>query len=410
MLLPEIDLDQYTYHLPEERIAQYPLPQRDQSKLLVYSGGQIRHDQFNHITDHLPDGCTLVFNDTKVIPARLVFHKPTGAAIEVFLLDPTTPSKDIQQTMQATGSCTWNCMIGNKKRWKQHQPLLKTIEINEKEVTLTANLQVSNQVQLTWDDPSIAFVDLIQRAGQVPLPPYMRRKAEKTDQKRYQTVYSRSHGAVAAPTAGLHFTDTLLKALDLQGIKKEYLTLHVGAGTFQPIKETNVVHHPMHGEQMVISRQNIDQLLQAKHLIAVGTTSLRSLESLYWYGVKLQHGEADEFYVGKLDPYQAYSKLPNFKQSLQMVKAKMQEHQLAQITGYTEIFIFPPYRMRSISGLITNFHLPASTLILLVAAFVGDDWKKIYQEALDQDYRFLSYGDSSLLLPSNHDKVIDKRL
>ena len=402
MLLPEIDLDQYTYHLPQERIAQYPLPQRDHSKLLVYSGGQIQHDQFNHITDHLPNGCTLVFNDTKVIPARLIFQKPTGATIEVFLLDPIAPSTDIHQAMQATGSCTWNCMIGNKKRWKAHQPLLKTILVDKKEVTLTAKLQDSNQVQLTWDDASIPFVDLIQHAGQVPLPPYMRRKAEKTDQKRYQTVYSKSHGAVAAPTAGLHFTDALLKMLDHQGVKKEYLTLHVGAGTFQPIKETNAVHHPMHGEQMVISQQNIDQLLLAEHLVAVGTTSLRSLESLYWYGVKLYNGDGDEFHIGKLDPYQVYPELPDFKQSLQMVKARMQEQHLAQITGYTEIFIFPPYRMRSISGLITNFHLPASTLILLVAAFVGNDWKKIYQEALDHDYRFLSYGDSSLLLPSNH--------
>ncbi len=410
MLLPKIDLNQYSYHLPEHRIAQYPLPQRDQSKLLVYHQGDIRHHHFKDIVELLPKPCTLVFNDTKVIPARLQFQKPTGAVIEVFLLDPVQPSTDINVAMQAKAACSWTCMIGNLKRWKNQQPLQRSITIDNKDVLLTAHLEGPNQVSLTWDNPEINFVDLIKNAGQVPLPPYMRRKAESSDIQRYQTVYSKRDGAVAAPTAGLHFTDEILDALDLQEIKKEYLTLHVGAGTFQPIKESNVTQHPMHGEQLNISLQNLENLLKADTLISVGTTSLRSLESLYWFGVKLIHGKGDSFHIEKLEPYLDYSELPNFKQSLQTVLEHMQAKQLTQLKGYTEVFIFPPYQIKSCQGLITNFHLPASTLILLVAALIGDNWKRVYQQALDQDYRFLSYGDSSLLLSSIPHKVIDKRV
>ena len=408
MVLPEIDLKHYTYQLPDDRIAQYPLPHRDQSKLLVYNQGQILHRQFHQITDHLPKGCTLVFNDTKVIPARLEFQKPTGATIEVFLLDPVTPSSDINLAMLVTESCNWSCMIGNLKRWKKHQSLQKQILVNGSEIVLTARLQAPNQVHLSWDNSEITFVEIIKNAGQVPLPPYMKRKAETEDQRRYQTVYSRIDGAVAAPTAGLHFTDPILNLLDKQGIKKEYLTLHVGAGTFQPVKESNVADHPMHGEQLSVTLQNVNNLLKSENLIAVGTTSLRTLESLYWYGVKLQNRRGDDFHIGKLDPYLEYPKIPSFKESLLAVQSHMESQQLTRINGYTEIFIFPPYQVRSCIGLITNFHLPASTLILLVASFMGEDWKKVYQQALRHDYRFLSYGDSSLLLPSIQDKVIDK--
>jgi len=351
---------------------------------------------------YLPENTTMVFNDTRVIPARLVFKKSTGAVIEIFLLDPVWPSTDINVAMQATGSGTWSCMIGNLKRWKEHQSLEMPVLVDGKTVTLTANRLTSEQVQLRWDDPGMAFVDLIKKAGQVPLPPYMKRKAAPEDRKRYQTVYSKYHGAVAAPTAGLHFTDTLLESLESQGVTKKYLTLHVGAGTFQPIKASRVSDHPMHGEQIHVSRQNIVDLMEAKNLVAVGTTSLRILESLYWYGVKLIDKKGHDFHISKPDPYDEYRYLPEFKESLQQVKSHLENQQIDSLRGYTEIFIFPPYRIKSCRGLITNFHLPASTLILLVAAFVGEDWRKVYQEALDQDYRFLSYGDSSLLLPSIH--------
>jgi S-adenosylmethionine:tRNA ribosyltransferase-isomerase len=400
MEIPEIDLNKYTYRLPEHRIAQYPLPQRDQSKLLVYEKGGINHEQFDHLGKHLPEQTTLVFNDTKVIPARLLFRKSTGAVIEIFLLEPVKPSTDLNIAMQAKRSITWTCMIGNLKRWKEHQSLQLPVKVGDHIITITANRISSDQVQLDWDDPGMAFVDLIREAGQVPLPPYMKRKADPEDRTRYQTVYSRYHGAVAAPTAGLHFTDSLLESLEYQGIERKYLTLHVGAGTFQPIKASRVSDHPMHGEQIHISKLNLEDLIKAKNLVAVGTTSLRTMESLYWYGVKLIHNKGSEFHIRKLDPYQEYSFLPEFKASLEAVKLHLDNQQLDHIQGYTEIFIFPPYRTRSCQGLITNFHLPASTLILLVAAFVGDDWKMIYQEALSKDYRFLSYGDSSLLLPS----------
>lgn len=400
MDLPKINLQDFAYPLPKHRIARYPLPLRDKSKLLVYRGGSIGHHQFRQIGEFLPEGTTLVFNDTRVIPARLQFRKETGAAIEIFLLDPVKPSHDINIAMQATQRCTWNCMVGNQKRWKPHQVLQMLITADGKLITLRAEQAAQHQVSFTWDDPALAFVDLVKAAGQVPLPPYLRRNAEPDDRDRYQTVYSKFDGAVAAPTAGLHFTGSLLESLESQGVTKEYLTLHVGAGTFQPIKTDSVIEHPMHGEQIHITLSNIERLINASSLVAVGTTSLRTLESLYWYGVQLLNGMGHDFFIHKLAPYNQYQHLPGFRKSLESVKMHLEKHQQSAITGFTEIFIFPPYQVRSSIGLITNFHLPESTLILLVAAFIGSDWKKVYREALDNNYRFLSYGDSSLLLPS----------
>jgi S-adenosylmethionine:tRNA ribosyltransferase-isomerase len=403
MELPVINLADYQYPLPEDRIAQHPLSNRDESRLLVYQAGSIGHHHFKELSNYLPKHATLVFNDTKVIPARLLFQKDTGAFIEIFLLNPIEPTTDINLAMQERAGCTWTCMIGNLRRWKEGQTLFLNLQVDKKKVVLTASRAGTDQVTFSWGSKDLTFVEIVKSAGQVPLPPYMKRKAESEDRKRYQTVYSKSHGAVAAPTAGLHFTDSLLKILEFQGVKKEFITLHVGAGTFLPIKTGNVTDHAMHGEQVYITSKNIDHLIKSDNLIAVGTTSLRTLESLYWYGVKLINGLGQTFSIGKLFPYQDHPTRPGFKEALKAVQQQMKSKHLTSIKGHTEIFIFPPYQIKSSIGLITNFHLPSSTLILLVAAFIGDDWRKVYQSALDNNYRFLSYGDSSLLLPGIRD-------
>ncbi len=358
MALPEINLRDYHYQLPQDRIAQHPLSKRDASKLLVYANATISHGSFRDLGSYLPKNSTLVFNDTRVIPARLQFYKDTGAAIEIFLLHPVLPAPDINLVMQARGCCTWSCLIGNLKRWKMGQILQLALTVKGAEVVLTASRVTDNQVKLCWDQLDLPFVELIKIAGQVPLPPYMKRKALAEDRKRYQTVYSRTHGAVAAPTAGLHFTESILKSLESQGVTKEHLTLHVGSGTFQPIKTESVTDHPMHGEQISVTIKSIEHLINAKNLIAVGTTSLRTLESLYWYGVNLINALDHEFHIEKLAPYQKYHNLPDYIQSLEAVKAHMETNNLETINGYTEIFIFPPYRIKSCVGLITNFHLP----------------------------------------------------
>ncbi len=395
---PSLDLNDYQYHLPEQRIAQHPLQERDGSKLLIYNQGEIHHQKFRDIGQFLPNPCTLVFNDTKVIPARLFFKKETGALIEIFLLNPLSPSLDLQLALQAHGQSTWSCMIGNRKRWKPTRKLKLSLEINERSVLLAARQLSEDQVELKWEPADLTFAEILEAAGRIPLPPYMKRSPIDEDFDRYQTVYSQVKGAVAAPTAGLHFTDQLLESLAAQGVHTEYLTLHVGAGTFQPIKASKVQDHTMHGEQMIVSKRNIEALLQAENLVAVGTTSLRTLESLYWYGVKLKAGLGDDFFIEKLLPYHYHKDLPSFQQAMKAIQHYMRDKETEVLQGTTEIFIFPPYQMRSCQGLITNFHLPGSTLILLVAAFVGDSWREIYTTALEKDYRFLSYGDASLLL------------
>lgn len=382
-----IDLKDYHYLLPNEKIAKFPLPERSDSKLLYYKQGKISHDTFKSIPRVLPKKCLLVFNDTKVIPARLIFHKSTGARIEVFLLEPSLPPNH-EQGMKAKNSCSWHCMIGNSKKWKSE-------EIEVAEIGLKATRQ-NDEVTFFWDQ-NLAFSEILELAGKTPLPPYIDREVTDSDKKCYQTVYSKHEGAVAAPTAGLHFAYELLDELKERGIKKEYLTLHVSAGTFQPIKAETVDDHPMHREQIIVSKQNVENLLKTETIIPVGTTSLRTLESLYWFGVKLLNGETD-FFIPKLYPYE-HADSPTKTESLQAVLAFMMKNKITHLTGHTEIFIFPGYTFRMNTGLITNFHLPGSTLILLVAAMIGEDWRKVYQEALDAGYRFLSYGDSSLLLP-----------
>lgn len=389
-------LQDYQYRLPDERIALHPLAARDQSKLLCYREGHVNHHTFREIANLLPADALLFFNDTKVIPARLVFKKESGAHIEVFLLQPADPSLLVQQAMVATERSTWQCTIGNLKRWKEGTAL----RLQQGDTVLEARLadREKGWVEFSWKPAAQAFAAMVALFGKTPLPPYIKRKAETEDREWYQTVYAHHEGAVAAPTAGLHFTPAVLEALRTRGIETDFLTLHVGAGTFRPIKTENVLAHDMHEEQLVVSRQNICHLLQGKPVVAVGTTAMRVLESLYWYGTLLAADPQAAFHIRQRTPYAQPTEM-SLTDSLRGVLKKMDELGVDQLSGSTAIFIRPGYRFRVCRGLITNFHQPGSSLILLVAAFVGNDWKRIYQAALDNDYRFLSYGDSSLLWP-----------
>ncbi|MCS6973469.1 MAG: S-adenosylmethionine:tRNA ribosyltransferase-isomerase [Cyclobacteriaceae bacterium] len=396
MIRPE----DYTYHLPQERIALYPLEKRDASRLLVYNKGNIEHARFFQLADYLPQNTVLFLNDTRVIHARLLFTKPTGAVVEIFLLSPEEPFKELNQAMQTPARCVWKCNIGNLKRWKDGA---LTMLSKEKGIELNARLlnREEGLVELSWQPAHYTLADILHDFGKTPLPPYIQRPAEEADENRYQTVYSRHEGAVAAPTAGLHFTESVFDSLRNKGITWDFLTLHVSAGTFQPIKTADALQHVMHEEQVVIRRDNLELLAQPdKFIVAVGTTSMRTLESLYWYGVKLIANPEADFYVGQDEPRNAPANLPTLQQVLDAIARRMDRLSTHSLTGRTAVYIYPGYRFKVCKGLITNFHLPGSTLILLVAAFVGNDWRRIYQEALDNGYRFLSYGDSSLLLPA----------
>ena len=400
MDIPQIDLRDYEYTLPDERIAKFPLEKRDSSQVLNYKKGEIRHFHFFDIPDLLPADTLLVYNDTKVIPARLIFQRETGAKIEIFLLKPTAPTTVIPEIMLAKHPVTWETMIGNAKKWKAGEALQGKVNIGGREVVLSAKLldRELKQVEFSWNAADIAFVDLVEASGEIPLPPYLNRRPEAEDRDRYQTVYSKKEGAVAAPTAGLHFTAEVFDRLRKKGIREAQVTLHVSAGTFQPIKVDNVLEHPMHSEQIQINRATIVTLLEnAETTVAVGTTSVRTLESLYWFGVKLIEGKGAEFFVSKLFAYEKREKFPSKVDALQAILDLMDRENQDSILGQTEIFIFPGYIFRMIEGLITNFHQPGSTLILLIATILGEDWKTVYGEALAKDYRFLSYGDSSLL-------------
>ena len=386
----------YSYVLPPDKIAIYPLAQRDSSKLLVYKKSTITHSVFGALPSHLPKNAFLFFNDTRVIPARLHFRKETGAAIEIFLLNPVDPSPLIYETMASTERCSWHCTIGNLKKWPEGTKLKKEMPGLKLEASLTD--RKNSVVEFSWKTGQ-SFAEIIRKSGETPLPPYIRRAPEATDEERYQTVYSHYDGAVAAPTAGLHFTPAVLDELDRSNIGRDFLTLHVSAGTFQPIKTPNPQEHVMHEEQIIINRTNVENLLIPGRLItAVGTTSMRTLESLYWFGTKLSIDRRAEFRISQDDPY-TITKTPLPADALAAVANHMDEQQTDHLIGETSIYIRPGYTFRICQGLITNFHQPASTLILLVAAFVGEDWRKIYDEALTNDYRFLSYGDSSLLIP-----------
>lgn len=397
--IAELKLSDYEYNLPEEKIAKFPLEKRDTSKLLQFKKGEIEHLKFNQLPELIPAGSLMVFNNTKVIPARLIFQRSTGAKIEIFLLKPIAPTTVINEVMIKTDTVSWECMIGNLKKWKVGEILSGELMYQSQNIRLNASLiDLENRiVRFTWD-AEVPFVSIVEASGEVPLPPYLNRKPVDEDRPRYQTVYSKNEGAVAAPTAGLHFTEQVLDRLTENNVKKEFLTLHVGAGTFQPIKTDNITEHNMHSEQVVVSISTIKSVAEHQSkLLAVGTTSMRSLESLYWFGVRLLRNEGDEFLIPKLYPYQKFSLLPSRNESFEKIYNYMCNKGLNEITGSTEIFIVPGYKFRVCDGLVTNFHQPGSTLILLVAAFTNECWRQLYDEALDKDYRFLSYGDSSLL-------------
>ncbi|HCS21941.1 MAG TPA: S-adenosylmethionine tRNA ribosyltransferase [Bacteroidetes bacterium] len=389
-----LSLRGFHYPLDESKIPPFPLPERDQARLLVYREGQISHSVFHALCDHLPAEALLVFNDTRVIPARLIFHRQSGARIEVLLLEPAEPT-DVQVIMQSGSPTRWECIIGGLKKWKEGEVL--QLDLGPTRLKAILEDRSKGRVRLEWDS-TLSLSEVLEMAGQLPLPPYFHREAEESDKDRYQTVYAKHEGAVAAPTAGLHFTQRVFEQLEKKGIHQTRLTLHVGAGTFKPVKVDDPREHAMHNEKMWVKRSNIEDLLHAKGpVIPVGTTSMRTLESLYWWGCKLIEKPDAEFFIEKLEAYSLHP-YPKAK-SLQAILDYMDKNKLREIHGRTEILIYPGYHFAFSQGLITNFHLPETTLIMLVAAFVGDDWRKIYEEALNKDYRFLSFGDSSLLLP-----------
>ena len=399
----QISIEDYNYSLPDERIAKFPLPKRDESKLLLYRDGKVSESIFKHITDYLPEGSLMVFNNTRVIQARLLFQRATGAQIEVFCLDPAAPH-DYELIFQQTEACNWICLIGNAKKWKE--PVLsREITVAGQTVRLSAEKVQSygetHLVRFSWDG-GFSFAEVLDAAGELPIPPYLHRKTEESDLKTYQTVYSKIKGSVAAPTAGLHFTPEVLAVLDAKGFGREELTLHVGAGTFKPVKSETIEGHEMHTEYISVRRSTIERVMQNfGKIIAVGTTSVRTLESLYYIGVTLAtHPDAtsEELVVRQWMPYEDANNRLTPTEALQNILDYLDKHQLNTLITATQIIIAPGYEFKIVKGIVTNFHQPKSTLLLLISAFVKGDWKNIYDYALGHDFRFLSYGDSSLLL------------
>jgi S-adenosylmethionine:tRNA ribosyltransferase-isomerase len=399
-----ISTNDYAYNLPDDKIAKYPLAERDQSKLLVWKNGQILDEQFKKLPEYLPANCLLVFNNTKVIRARLHFMKETGAKIEIFCLDPVDPA-DYQIAFQTTQSCVWKCMIGNQKKWKGDR-LRKIIRIDETDIELCAEQtdpeNNKSLIKFSWNNPEFEFSRIIEHAGSLPIPPYLNRETEQSDLERYQTVYSKIKGSVAAPTAGLHFTQKVFSHLEQDGHQLAELTLHVGAGTFQPVKSETISGHEMHSEHFYIHRDFLNQLL--KHSgknIAVGTTSVRTLESLYWLGIqaiKNPDMDCNDLKISQWEGYQESGEPLQAKEALSGLIGLLDRNQTDFLSASTQIIIAPGYQFRIVDGLITNFHQPQSTLLLLISAYLGDEWRKIYDHALANDYRFLSYGDSNLYL------------
>jgi S-adenosylmethionine:tRNA ribosyltransferase-isomerase len=453
-----ISIADFSYHLPQENIAFHPLAARDASKLLIYRDGRIQEDVYRHISNYIPEGSLLVFNNTKVVEARILFQKATGAQIELFCLEPPPEYPDITVAMMQQGSVRWKCLIGGASKWKPGQVLTKTIEpaampasqhetINRQEpvsrpepsdqhISLTLEARYLEKaegaflIEFSWTPSHLTFAELLHRAGLIPLPPYIRRAAEEADQERYQTIYARHDGSVAAPTAGLHFSDNIFASLSQKHIRQEYVTLHVGAGTFMPVKAATMEGHTMHTEWISVERSTIVALLQAignipapahqepdlrdqARIIPVGTTSLRTIESLYWLGLKIIAGPSvapEDLAVRQWDAYE-WEEQTSSPRSISSVGARealnalldwMDRQGLTQLLSRTQLLITPGYRWKIAQALITNFHQPESTLLLLVAALIGEDWRKVYQYALDHQFRFLSYGDGSLLFPPSN--------
>ena len=401
--IQEIAIAEYDYPLPDERIAKYPLAERDTSKLLLYKSGEIIEEKFSNLPGFIPQGALMVFNNTRVIQARLRFRKETGAQIEVFCLEPEQPA-DYQQMFQETKECVWQCLVGNSNRWKGGV-LSQVINIAGVDVTLSVERVSSaasvNLVRFSWDG-GFSFAELLDAAGELPIPPYLNRKTEESDKNTYQTVYSKIKGSVAAPTAGLHFTPSVLAALDAAGVQRGEVTLHVGAGTFKPVKSELIADHAMHEEYIEVQRSLIERLVVAGGAaVAVGTTSVRTLESLYFLGEQVYESPdiaEDELFVGQWTPYNKPHALPAVE-ALQALLRWMDVKGVDRVHSHTQIMIAPGYEFRIVKAIVTNFHQPKSTLLLLVSAFIGGDWRRVYDYALENGFRFLSYGDSSLLIP-----------
>ena len=399
-----IKISEFNYPLPDERIAKFPLSNRDESKLLVYRNGEVNEDRFTSLPDYLEPGEMMVFNNTKVIQARLHFRKETGALIEVFCLEPIAPN-DYALSFQQTQKCSWLCMVGNLKKWKEGE-LKRTIEVKGKTITLTATRGecrgTSHWIDFAWNDETLTFADVLEAVGELPIPPYLNRETQESDKQTYQTVYSKIKGSVAAPTAGLHFTERVLKTLDERGIDREELTLHVGAGTFKPVKSEEIEGHEMHTEYISVNRRTIEKLIaHGGKTVAVGTTSVRTLESLYYIGILISmnpEANQEELHVKQWMPYEPHPALTPVE-SLQNILDYLTRNNMEALHTSTQIIIAPGYEYKIVKKIVTNFHQPQSTLLLLVSAFVKGDWKKIYDYALSHDFRFLSYGDSSLLIP-----------
>jgi S-adenosylmethionine:tRNA ribosyltransferase-isomerase len=400
-----IRIRDYNYDLPHHRIAEFPLSERDASKLLIYRKGEIVNSHFSNLHEHLPDGSTLILNNTRVIEARILFQKPTGGVIEIFCLVPF--QQTVEQSLSSQGKVQWQCLIGGASKWKAGQILQKKIYINDYAVEVSAKY-ISKQsddfiIEFSWQTQHL-FAELLHAAGAIPLPPYIKRNVTEEDKERYQTIFSKQEGSVAAPTAALHFTENVFQKIEEKNISAEYITLHVGAGTFKPVKTETVAEHEMHKEPFTISIDVLKKIISSQKIIAVGTTSLRTLESIYWIGVKLMNGFIQNEWA--LQQWEAYDLEKNYpgvsvKESLSILINWLEKNDQAQLHCQTGLIIVPGYGFKIPDGLITNFHQPQSTLLLLVSAFIGEDWRKVYQHALDNDYRFLSYGDSSLLWRSH---------
>jgi S-adenosylmethionine:tRNA ribosyltransferase-isomerase len=400
MHLSDLSIQDYTYQLPQERIATFPLRERDASKLLVYNNGVIDEDIYRNLDHWLPPGSVLIFNDTKVISARLLFHKPTGGVIEIFCLEPHE-YPDITTAMMQRGTVFWKCLIGGASKWKHGQVLQMKIIVGKIQTTLQAKYVEkkidSFIIEFSWDD-RLTFGEILHHAGAIPLPPYIKREVQPLDVERYQTVYAHHEGSVAAPTAGLHFTDNLLNRLREKTIQTDFITLHVGAGTFKPVKSPTIRGHEMHAEFITVSRKTIQNIVEnvGKNIIPVGTTSLRTIESLYWLGVKVASGQENDLTLSQWEAYELENQHLSPGHALENLLDVMNRKNMGQLTTKTNIMIVPGYKVRIATALITNFHQPQSTLLILIAALIGNDWKRVYDYALQNDFRFLSYGDGCL--------------
>ena len=414
----DLSILDYTYSLPEERIAKYPLPERDASKLLVYKDGTITESVYRELASHLPADALLIFNNTKVVEARLLFTKSTGGNIELFCLEPHDQYADVTTAMLQKGKVLWKCLVGGAKKWKA-ESLVKEIYEGNKTVRLSATMMERLNdyfiIELSWDDDSLTFAEILHIAGLIPLPPYLNRAADEADKATYQTIYAEHDGSVAAPTAGLHFTKRLFESLEAKGITHQFVTLHVGAGTFKPVKAATMQEHEMHAEFIDVSIDLIESLLINNTIVPVGTTSFRTIESLYWMGVKvmsyellvmsdkqsspvLGDGGLNGGWDGGLTQWDAYELPQDIKKedALLALTNWMKANNRTRLITKTQLLVAPGYKLRIAKGLVTNFHQPQSTLLLLVAAIIGEDWRRVYDHALANDFRFLSYGDGCL--------------